>query len=104
MSIEKALRKLEEEKERREKAYIKFKGFVEGMRAGGKLSELEENTLRLAEMTLGLFKNAWEDIMDSLRLQLNSIQRISSLETKVSELEKNILQLRQTLDRMVQDK
>ena len=104
MSIEKALRKLKEEKERREKDYIKFKGFADGIRTGSQLNQTDKDMLRLFEHMYYGFKNAWDDIIDSLGLQLSSIQRISSLETRVSDLETNILQLRQTLDKMVQDK
>ena len=103
MSEEEALRKLKESKKQKDKAYTKIKGMIEGIRLG-KLEPMEKSVLSVIEAMYDGFKSVWEDIYSSFELQLQTISRVSNLETRVSELETNILQLRQTLDKMVQDR
>ncbi len=104
MSLEEVIRELNEKLKKREKTHTKFKGFVEGLKAGGQLTQTEKDMLWIIEYVIDGFKNSWDDIVSTLKLQLQTTKRVSSLETKMSEIESNVLQLRQTLDRMVQDK
>ena len=103
MSEEEILRKLKKAKEEKEKAYTTIKGMIQGIRLG-KLSPIEGGFLSVIEVMFDGFKNIWDDIFTGFELQLQSIQRISNLEAKMKELEDNILQLRQTLDRMIRDR
>ena len=103
MSAEEDLRRLEEERKEREKAYIEFKGMIKGIRLG-KLNPIEKDILTLVEWMINGFKNFSDHITTAYEIQVRTTQRIESVETKIEELENNILQLRQTLDRMVQDR
>jgi len=50
------------------------------------------------------FKRVWDYLYGSVEIQIHTVQKVGNLETKIKELEDNILQLRQTLDKMVQDR
>ena len=95
-------RKLEEAKKQKEKAYTIIKGMIKGVRLG-KLGQ-KNPFLSIIETMFDGFNNIWKEIFFSLELQLQTTQRFDNLETQVSRLEKDMLQFRQTLDKMVQDK
>ncbi len=104
MSVENALRKLEEEKKKKEVEYARIKGLILGVSAGRRLTATQKDILKVFEVSMNGLKTVWDDIIKAYEIILNSVQRINGLETRVSELENNILQLRKTLDKMVQDR
>ena len=101
MSVEDALRSLEEWKKRKEKDYIELKGVLKGFQMG-KLNPLERSFVKLLEMMTKGFNNISDNIILAFELEIATIQKANSLETRIEELETNILQLRETLDKMFQ--
>lgn len=101
MSTEEDLRKLREFQKQREKSYIELKGMLEGIRLQ-KLNRTDEALLKLAEFMIDGFKNLGDDVYGALEQQIRINQRVSSLDARMKELENNILQLRETLDKLFQ--
>ena len=100
---EELLRRTKELKERKDRNYAGFKGMIKGIRLR-KLSPIQDNFLSLHELVVEGFNNIWNELLASLQHQINTTKILQNLGTKIEELENNILQLRQTLDRMIQDK
>ena len=103
MSEDEALRKLEEWKKGLDKQYAELKGIIKGVRLTG-LDETDEKLLGLSEFIVDAYKILRDEITDGAKRQIRTNQKISSLEEKIKGLEKDILRLRQTLDRMAHDK
>ena len=101
MSVEDALHKLEEYKKRKEKAYIEYKGMLKGIRMG-KLNPMEKSFVELLEVIAKGFNDVSDCIVLAYEVEINTIQRINSLETRIEELETNIQLLRETLDKLYQ--
>ena len=103
MSEKETLRRLEELKKLKDTKYAEFKGMMKGIRLQ-KLTPIQDNFLSLQELVMVGFNSVWDELLASLQYQINTAKILKNLETKIEELETNILQLRQTLDKMVQDR
>jgi hypothetical protein len=98
MKKKEAIQELEKIKREKQDAYNKFEGFVIGLRAARPLNPTDEGFLQLVEAMVKGFKNVWDDIITTFEIQLDWIERIERLETKVSEIENNVQQIRVALD------
>jgi len=103
MSEEDALRMLEEAKKERDQRYLLLKGQIQGIRLL-KLNPEGKASLAIYEMMIDESQRIWNDLARSAEQQIRTNQKISNLETKMKELENDILQLRLTLDKMAQDR
>jgi uncharacterized protein YceH (UPF0502 family) len=103
MSEKDALRKLEEAKKERDQRYLLLKGQIQGIRLS-KLNPQGKAFLGIYEMMIDESQRIWNDLARSAEQQIRTNQKVSNLEARIGELEDNILQLRETLDRMVQDR
>ena len=103
MSEEEFLRKLEIAKKEREQRYNQLKGQIQGFRLM-KPNPQANAIVAIYEMMIDESHTIWNELYRSVKRQISTNQKISNLETKVSEIEKNVTQLRQTLDRMYQDR
>ena len=103
MSVEEALRKLKEERKKREIEYTQIEGVLEGCRMQ-KLNKIQESLIGLVSIMVGGFKEVENKLFTFAEREIRTTQILSNLATKIKELENDILQLRQTLDRMVQDR
>ena len=102
--LEEMLRRLNETRKQREKRHIEAKGVLKGIRLGGELTPTEEAFIKLLEILTDAFQNVTEDIISLREDQIRNLRMINRLAARIKELENNTLQLRQTLDRMVQDR
>lgn len=101
MSVEETLRSLEEWKKQKGKAYIELKGMLKGIRLG-ELSPTMKAFIRLLEVMTKGFNDISDNLVLGFELQITTIKKVKSLETKIEELETNILQLSETLDKLYQ--
>ena len=76
---------------------------IQGVRLQ-KLSPQQLAFVGIYELMIDESQKIWNEISNSCGQQIRTNYKVSNLETKIKELENNILQLRQTLDRMVQDR
>jgi hypothetical protein len=104
MSKEEALQRLQKTRKENEQAYLKAKAFLEGFRARGQLSQKDSEFLFLLEFVIKGFKNHGNDIITAFENQVRLTEAFNNLQTKVNDLEKEIQQLRMTLDKMYQDR
>lgn len=89
---EEMFRLLEEAKKEKERAYIELKGMIKGIRLS-KLNEVEDSFLKVIEMMFKGFKSVWDDIIPIYEQQLHMTKKIANLENEVKEL-------KQTLDKL----
>ena len=104
MGQEEALERLQKTRRENEEAYLKAKAFLEGFRARGQLSQKDSEFLFLMEFVIKGFKNHGNDIITAFENQVRYIEAFNNLKTKVYDLEREIYQLRKTLDKMYQDR
>lgn len=104
MGQEEALQKLQKTRKENEEAYLKAKAFLEGFRARGQLSQKDNEFLFLMEFVIKGFKNHGNDIITAFENQVRFNEAFNNLQTKVNDLEKEIQQLRITLDKMYHDR
>jgi hypothetical protein len=104
MDQEEALQKLKKTRTENEQAYLKAKAFLDGFRARGKLSQNDTEFLFLLEFVIKGFKNHGNDIITAFENQVRFNEAFNNLQAKVNDLEKEIHQLRTTLDKMYQDR
>lgn len=104
MDQEQALQKLKQTRIENEKTYVKAKAFLDGFRARGQLSQKDSEFLLLIEFVIKSFKNHGSDIITAFENQVKYQEAFNNLQTKVFDLEKEIYQLRSTLDKMYQDR
>ena len=104
MGQEEALERLQKTRRENEEAYLKAKAFLEGFRARGQLSQKDSEFLFLMEFVIKGFKNHGNDIITAFENQVRYIEALNNLKTKVYDLEREIYQLRKTLDKMYQDR
>ena len=104
MDQEEALQRLQKTRRENEEAYVKAKAFLEGFRARGQLSQKDSEFLFLMEFVIKGFKNHGNDIITAFENQVRFNEAFNNLQAKVNDLEKEIHQLRATLDKMYQDR
>ena len=104
MDIEEALQRLQQTRRDNENAYLKAKAFLDGFRARGKLSQKDSEFLYLMEFVIKGFKNHGNDIITAFENQVKYRDAVNNLQIKVDTLEKELLQLRLTLDKMFHDR
>jgi hypothetical protein len=104
MDQEEALQRLQKTRRENEEAYLKAKAFLEGFRARGQLSKKDSEFLFLLEFVIKGFKNHGNDIITAFENQVRFNEAFNNLNAKVNDLEKEIRQLRITLDKMYQDR
>jgi len=104
MDQEEALQRLKKTRRENEEAYLKAKAFLDGFRARGQLSQKDSEFLFLMEFVIKGFKNHGSDIITAFENQVKYREAFNNLQTKVYSLEKEIHQLRITLDKMYQDR
>lgn len=104
MGQEEALQKLQKTRKENEEAYLKAKAFMDGFRARGQLSQKDNEFLFLLEFVIKGFKNHGNDIITAFENQVRFNEAFNNLQIKVNDLEKEIQQLRITLDKMYHDR
>lgn len=104
MDQEEALQRLQKTRRENEEAYVKVKAFLDGFRARGQLSQKDSEFLSLMEFVIKGFKNHGSDIITAFENQVKYREAFNNLQTRVYELEKEMRQLRLTLDKMYQDR
>ena len=104
MDQEEALQRLKKTRRENEEAYLKAKAFLDGFRARGQLSQKDSEFLFLMEFVIKGFKNHGSDIITAFENQVKYREAFNNIQTKVYSLEKEIHQLRITLDKMYQDR
>jgi len=104
MGQEEALQKLKKTRRDNEEAYLKAKAFLDGFRARGQLSQKDSEFLYLMEFVIKGFKNHGNDIITAFENQVRYTEALNTLHAKVNDLEKDMRQLRITLDKMYQDR
>jgi len=104
MDKKEALQKLQKTRRENEEAYLKAKAFLDGFRARGQLSKKDSEFLFLMEFVIKGFKNHGNDIITAFENQVRYTEALNTLHIKVNDLEKEIRQLRITLDKMYQDR
>ena len=104
MDQEEALQKLQKTRKENEEAYLKAKAFIEGFRARGQLNQKDNEFLFLMEFVIKGFKNHGNDIITAFENQVRFNEAFHNLQIKVNDLEKEIQQLRITLDKMYHDR
>ena len=104
MGQEEALQRLQKTRKENEEAYLKAKAFLDGFRARGKLSQNDSEFLFLLEFVIKGFKNHGNDIITAFENQVRFNEAFNNLKIKVNDLEKEIQQLRITLDKMYHDR
>ena len=104
MELEEALQKLQKTRKENEEAYLKAKAFMDGFRARGQLSQKDSEFLFLLEFVIKGFKNHGNDIITAFENQVRFNEAFNNLQIKVNDLEKEIQQLRITLDKMYHDR
>jgi len=104
MGQEEALQRLQKTRKENEEAYLKAKAFLEGFRARGQLSQKDSEFLFLLEFVIKGFKNHGNDIITAFENQVRFNEAFNNLQIKVNDLEKEIQQLRITLDKMYHDR
>ena len=104
MDMEEALQRLQQTRRDNENAYLKAKAFLDGFRARGKLSQKDSEFLYLMEFVIKGFKNHGNDIITAFENQVKYRDAVNNLQIKVDKLEKELLQLRLTLDKMFHDR
>jgi len=104
MDLKEALQRLQKTRRENEEAYLKAKAFLDGFRARGQLSQKDSEFLFLMEFVIKGFKNHGSDIITAFENQVKYKEAFNNIQTKVYDLEKEIHQLRITLDKMYQDR
>jgi hypothetical protein len=104
MDQEEALKRLQQTRRENEEAYLKAKAFMDGFRARGQLSQKDNELLFLLEFVIKGFKNHGNDIITAFENQLRFTEALNNLQAKLVDTEKEILQLKNTLDKMYQDR
>ena len=104
MGQEEALQRLQKTRRENEEAYLKAKAFMDGFRARGQLSQKDSEFLFLLEFVIKGFKNHGNDIITAFENQVRFNEAFNNLQTKINDLEKEIQQLRITLDKMYHDR
>jgi len=104
MSQYSSLEKLKKTRRENEEAYLKVKAFLEGFRARGQLSQRDDEFLVLMEFVIKGFKNHGNDIITAFENQVRFNETITEMQSKITNLEKQINLLQTTLDRMYQDR
>jgi hypothetical protein len=99
-----ALDRLQKIRKENDEAYLKAKAFMDGFRARGQLSKKDNEMLFLMEFVIKGFKNHGSDIITAFENQVRFNEAINNFQTKINKLEEEIKQLKQTLDKMYQDK
>ena len=96
---EEAIRELEEFQRETEKESIRFKGMIEGVKLG-KLSSRDEDFVSLLEFSFRGFEVLLNMLVEVRKQQIRIDHTTSNLRTRMEKLETNILQLRETLDKL----
>ena len=104
MDQEEALQRLQKTRKENEEAYLKAKAFLDGFRARGQLSQKDSEFLFLMEFVIKGFKNHGNDIITAFENQVRLTESFNNLQTKISAIEEDIQQLRNTIDKMFQDR
>lgn len=104
MDQEEALKRLQQTRRENEEAYLKAKAFMDGFRARGQLSQKDNELLFLLEFVIKGFKNHGNDIITAFENQVRFTEALNNLQAKLVDTEKEILQLKNTLDKMYQDR
>lgn len=104
MDQEEALKRLQQTRRENEEAYLKAKAFMDGFRARGQLSQKDNELLFLLEFVIKGFKNHGNDIITAFENQLRFTEALNNLQAKLVDTEQEILQLKNTLDKMYQDR
>jgi len=92
---------IEEYKKKVHEHHIRMKGIIEGIRIR-KLGPLEKSFIGLFEMIENDSKRRSNNFIRFVEIDAKLIQRVQNLEKRIEELENNILQLRETLDKLFQ--
>ena len=101
---EEALQRLQKTRRENEEAYLKAKAFLDGFRARGQLSQKDSEFLYLMEFVIKGFKNHGNDIITAFENQVRYTEALNTLNAKVNDVEKDMRELRVTLDKMYQDR
>lgn len=104
MDEEQALQRLQKIRKENDESYMKAKAFLDGFRARGQLSQKDSEFLFLMEFVIKGFKNHGNDIITAFENQVRFTEALNNFQTKINDLEKEIRQLRLTLDKMYRDK
>ncbi|MFA5364910.1 MAG: hypothetical protein WC325_06995 [Candidatus Bathyarchaeia archaeon] len=99
MDKQEALQRLYKTRRENEEAYIKAKAFLDGFRARGQLSPKDSDFLFLMEFVITGFKNHGNDILTAFENQVRFTEAINNLQTKVGELEEEIRQIKQAINK-----
>ena len=104
MGQEEALERLQKTRRESEESYLKAKAFLDGFRARGQLSQKDDEFLVLMEFVIKGFRNHGSDIITAFENQVKFTEALSSMQSKIANLEEQIRQLKITLDKMYQDR
>jgi len=104
MGQEEALERLQKTRRENEEAFLKAKAFLDGFRARGQLSPKDDEFLVLMEFVIKGFKNHGSDIITAFENQVRFTEALTNMQSKMTNLEEQIRQLRITLDKMYHDK
>lgn len=104
MGQEESLERLQKTRRENEEAYLKAKAFLDGFRARGQLKQRDDDFLVLMEFVIKGFKNHGNDIITAFENQVRFTEALNNMQSKVIKLEKDINQLKTTLDRMYKDR
>ena len=104
MSQEESLERLQKTRRENEDAYLKVKAFLDGFRARGQLKQRDDEFSVLMEFVIKGFKNHGNDIITAYENQVRFNQTIKEMQTKITQLEKQVTRLQTTLDHIYQDK
>ena len=104
MGQQESLERLQKTRRENEEAYLKAKAFLEGFRARGQLNQRDDDFLVLMEFVIKGFKNHGNDIITAFENQVRFTEALNNIQTKITNLEQEIKQLRTTLDKMYHDK
>ena len=104
MDQEEALKRLQQTRRENEEAYLKAKAFMDGFRARGQLSQKDNELLFLLEFVIKGVKNHGNDIITAFENQVRFTEALNNLQAKLVDTEQEIRQLKNTLDKMYQDR
>ena len=93
---EDTLQNLKREREEREKAYTEIRGIIKGVRLA-RLSETDENFLKIFEFILEGFKTLADQINTLFEGEIHLARRIETLE-------KDVKQLKETIDTLMENR
>jgi hypothetical protein len=104
MDEKQALQRLQKIRKENDEAYLKAKAFMDGFRARGQLTKEDNDMLFLMEFVIKGFKNHGSDIITAFENQVRFNEVINNFQTRINEMEEELQQIKQTLDKMCHDK